>query len=159
MSITEICADIRNYFPPLNKRTDKSYIHNGEFTISGKTIVPLDFIQEGQFFRIVGSAKNDGVWLNTVQGLSQLADETFTGSVWEMSVPRDFIQLCDDIEAWRSAYEGAESANMSPYASESFAGYSYSKGGSGGSAGSSVAVSWQTQFASRLNTYRRLNSV
>lgn len=157
MSITEICADIRNYFPPVNKKTDKSYIHIGNFTISGQTVTPLDFIQEGQCFRIVGSALNDGVWLNTTDGLSQLRDESFYGSIWEMSVPRDFLKLCEDIEQWRSIHEAADSANLSPYSAESFAGYSYTKASANGSQNASTAVSWQSQFASRLNTYRRLN--
>ncbi len=159
MSMTEICADIRNFFPPVMKKTDKSFIHIGSFTISGKTVTPLDFIAEGQYFRIVGSAKNDGVWLNTTQGLSQLSDETFYGSIWEMSVPRDFVNLCEDIEAWRQTYEASDSANLSPYSAESFAGYSYTKATANGSQNASTALSWQSQFASRLNAYRRLNSV
>lgn len=157
MDITEICADVRNYFAPVDKKADKSFIHKGEFTISGKSVTPLDFIEEGQFFRIVGSAKNDGVYLNTVAGRQELEDETFTGAIWEMCVPRAFLQLCGEIILWRAAYESAESAAMSPYSSESFAGYSYTKGGSTGTQNGSTGVSWQTQFAKRLNAWRRLN--
>lgn len=156
MSMTEICADIRNYFPPVKKRADKSYIHDGEFTISGHSVTPLDFIAEGQFFRIVGSAMNDGVYQNTTAGRAQLADETFTGAIWEMSVPLDFVKLCDDIAAWRETYEAADSANNSPYSAESFAGYSYTKSSANSAQGGATALSWQTQFASRLNAYRRL---
>ena len=49
--------------------------------------------------------------------------------------------------------EARDSENMSPYTSESFDGYSYSKGGNskGG-----TATSWQSQFADRLKPYRRL---
>ena len=156
MDITEICAEVRNYFAPTMKKEDRSFIHTGNFEVSSHTIVPLDFIQAGQYFRIVGSAMNDGVYCNTVQGLASLTDETFEGAIWEMSVPRAFLSLCSDIDAWRTANEAASSANMSPFTSESFAGYSYSKGGGGNSAGGN-SVSWQSQFANRLNAWRRLN--
>lgn len=156
MDITEICMECRNFFAPASKKEDKSFIHVGTFTISGHTITPLDFIQTGQYFRIVGSAMNDGVYVNTVDGLKSLTDETFTGAIWEMSVPRAFLALCTDISAWRAKNETADSANMSPYMSESFAGYSYSKG-SGAMVNGASTITWQRQFASRLNAWRRLN--
>ena len=155
MDITVYCQECRNYFAPAAKRGNKSYIHQGDFTISGHTITPLDFIQQGQYFRIVGSAMNDGVYCNTVKGLESLTDETFTGAIWEMSVPRAFLDLCEDIAEWRTKNEAVNSSNMSPYTSESFAGYSYSKGG-GGSASGGNAVSWAAQFAPRLNPWKRV---
>ena len=156
MDITEICMECRNFFAPANKKTDRSFIHAGEYTISSNSVSPLDFIQTGQYFRIVGSAMNDGVYLNTVQGLATLTDETFTGAVWEMSVPRAFLNLCEDITNWRAQNEAIGSANMSPFTAESFAGYSYQKGG-GGSGNGSNSVTWQAQFAERLKAWRRLN--
>ena len=154
MDITDICMECRNFFAPANKKTDRSFIHAGTFTISNKTIAPLDFILTGQYFRIVGSAMNDGVYLNTTQGLAALTDETFTGAVWEMSVPRAFLNLCEDITNWRTQNEAIGSANMSPFTAESFAGYSYQKGGGGSGSNS---VTWQAQFAARLKAWRRLN--
>lgn len=156
MDITEICADIRNYFIPENKKSDMSYIHAGKYTISGKTITPLDFIAEGQCFRIVSSAMNDGVYINTADGLKDLQDETFDGAIWEMSVPRAFLDLCKDIQAWKEKYENAESENMSPYSTETFSGvYSYSKGSSANVSGG-AGVTWQQQFSRRLSAWRRI---
>jgi hypothetical protein len=155
MDITEVCMECRNFFAPANKRDDRSFIHTGEFTISGNSITPLDFIQQGQYFRIVGSAMNDGVYCNDTESLAILTDETFTGAIWEMSVPRAFLKLCEDIDAWRAKNESADSANMSPYTAESFAGYSYQKG-AGASANGGAAISWQGQFAKRLNAWRRI---
>lgn len=154
MDIYEICLECRNFFAPANKKETRSFIHTGEFTISNKTIAPLDFIQSGQYFRIVGSAMNDGVYCNNVDGLKGLTDETFKGEIWEMSVPRAFLALCTDINAWRTSNEAADSVNMSPFTSESFAGYSYSKGG-GSSQGNTIT--WQAQFSRRLSAWRRLN--
>ena len=156
MDITEVCMECRNFFQPVSKKGDLSFIHSGEFSIENHTVAPLDFIAVGQYFRIVGSAMNDGVYCNTVEGLADLTDETFTGSIWEMSVPRAFLAVCADIAAWRTVNEAADSANMSPYTSESFAGYSYSKG-SAASAGGGASVTWQAQFKTRLNAWRRLN--
>lgn len=155
MDITEICMECRNFFAPANKKEDRSFIHAGTFTISGHSITPLDFIQTGQYFRIVGSAMNDGVYCNDSESLAILTDETFTGAIWEMSVPRAFLKLCEDIDAWRTKNESADSANMSPYTAESFAGYSYQKG-AGASANGGAAISWQSQFAKRLNAWRRI---
>lgn len=156
MDITGYCQECRNYFAPAGKKGNKSFIHTGHYEISGKTVTPLDFIQEGQYFRIVGSAMNDGVYCNTTDGLKSLTDESFDGAIWEMSVPRSFLELCADIAAWRTKNEAADSANMSPYTAESFAGYSYQKGG-GGQNTRGNAVSWSDQFGSRLKPWRRLN--
>lgn len=155
MDITEVCQEVRNYFAPAGKKYDLSYIHEGTYTISGQSISPLEFIADGQYFRITGSAMNDGVYCKTAEGMQTLTDEEFTGQIWEMSVPRAFLALCADISAWRTANESADSANMSPYMSESFAGYSYSKGASNG-VGAGNAITWQSQFEQRLVAWRRI---
>lgn len=147
--LTEVCANVKNYFLHDNAITQ------GSFTIT-KGAVPLTSLLEGQYFRIVGSILNDGVWQNTSADLANLRNETFDGEIWSMSVPRDFEQLCEDIAAWRTKNEALDSANMSPFTSESFGGYSYSKGSSG-SSGGGTGTTWQNQFRSRLNTYRRVS--
>ena len=156
MDITVYCAECRNYFAPATKKSDRSFIHSGEFTISGHSVTPLDFIKAGQYFRIVGSSMNDGVYCNTQAGLSTLTDETFEGAIWEMSVPRAFLDVCEEISAWRTKYETPDSANYSPFTAESFAGYSYQKGG-GVSQGTGNAVTWQAQFSKQRSAWRRLN--
>lgn len=150
--LTEVCANIKNYF--LRGDEDRK---TGTFTVTSGT-APLDSLLEGQYFAIFGSVLNNGVWQNTAADLANLRNETFTGQIWSMSVPRDFEQLCEDIAAWRTKYEGVNSANMSPYQSETVAGvYSYSKGSGGSSGGgSATTTTWQRVFASRLNTYRRI---
>ena len=147
--LTEVCANIKNYF--LRSNSD---ITRRTFTITSGT-APLASLLPGQYFRIVGSILNDGVFQNTPADLANLRNETFTGEIWSMSVPRDFEQLCIDIDAWRAKNEALDSANMSPFTSESFGGYSYSKG-SGGSSSGGIGATWQDQFRARLNTYRRI---
>ena len=135
--LTEICAEIRNYFV--------REIHHGTFSISDGAIEPLDFLQEGQYFRIVGSVFNDGVYQYPS---SDLVDETFDGAVWAMSVPPSFIALASEIKTWQDK-DGKPSA----YTSESFVNYSYTKATN---AKGQVAT-WKEVFAPQLNQYRRAN--
>ena len=143
--LTELCAELKNYF----LRDREADIHYGSYTISGGSIV-LPFLLAGQYFRIVGSVLNDGVYEYPAVGLT---DETFAGAVWAMAVPPTVIALADDIEAWNA--KNAD-ALASPYTSESFGGYSYTKA-SGASSSGGGAYSWKDQFASRLAKYRRLS--
>ena len=146
--IGEICAELKNYF---TYDADK---HIGDFTISNSAISP-SFDLPTDYIRIVGSRLNDGVHKKK-NGSFQLVDESFHGGIWVMSPPADFLALVAEIEAWQAKYGGVSSENMSPFQSESFGGYLYSKssGGSASGGGSSVST-WQSTYASRLNMYRR----
>ena len=137
--LTEVCAEIRNYFV--------KNIHNGTFEIVGGKITPLDFIQENQYFRIVGSVFNDGVYKNTADLV--LTDEIFSGSVWAMAVPPSVVALAEEIKKFNESDEAKPSA----YTSESFGGYSYSKATDENGA----PIGWKKVFASRLNKYRRIS--
>ncbi len=141
--LTEILADLRNYFC---QDADK---HFGEFTISGGSIAPLDFLQPGQYFRIVGSVHNDGVYQYGATGTA-LIDETFDGAVWAMAVPPAVVALAAEIEEYRNNPENKPGG----YASESFGGYSYNKvvGKNGG------VMSWREAFSDRLNQWRKVRA-
>ena len=156
--ITEYCNYIKNYF--LKDYINYTDIHKGEFQIqSGAFVSPTFHLKSGQYFRIKGSDLNDGVFCNTAESMATLKDETFNGQIWLMSVPRSFIALCDKADAWRSKYEAAGSANMSPFQSESVQGvYSYSKGNTGSSNGG-AAITWQSQFGKFFSAYRRISEL
>ncbi len=139
MNLTELCAHCRNWF---TRRDDDRHV--GEFEIIGGCI-DLPFMEMGQYFRIIGSTYNDGVWQYPT---SELVDETFSGAVWAMSVPSGFVHMAKEIDEWEQKY--ADSVN-SPYLSESFGGYSYTKSGTGAS-----TPGWQSVFRSRLNQWRKL---
>ena len=111
--------------------------------------VALPFLKNGQYFRICGSVFNDGLHQYPA---GWLTDETVTGAVWALAVPAAVIELSGEIEKWE-AKNG--SAAASPYQSESFGGYSYSKSTS--ASGTSGSISgWQDAFRSRLNDWRKL---
>ncbi len=95
-------------------------IHEGTFTVENGSIT-LPFLLTNQYFRIVGSVLNDGLHQYPAVDLT---DETFTGSVWALAVPKAVIDLSVEIEAWQ---EKNGEAVASPYQSESFGGYSYTK--------------------------------
>lgn len=143
--LTEICHELNNWFDSLQPE------YMGEHTISGGQLDIADKIQQGQYYRIRGSVFNDGVYLH--DGNENLLDETFNGTVNLMAVPKEFILLADEIKAWQTKYGNIDSEAQSPFASESFGGYSYSKGqtASGNSAGT-----WQSVFGARLNKWRKI---
>lgn len=142
--LTELCQELRNWF-------DRER-HTGTFSISGGTIT-ADFLQEGQYFRIIGSIFSDGVHQYPT---ADLPDETFEGAVWALAIPQPVIRLSEEIDEWRKKYEAADSAALSPFNSESFGGYSYTKSAGGGSSDGSSAASWRTVFGSRLNMWRKM---
>ena len=142
--IDQICAEVKNYF--VQRDVD---IHAGNYTIANGEISPVPFVRVGQYYRIVGSALNDGVYKRGTDD-QHLHDEEFFGAVWSMRVPKDFVALCNEISDWQTANASALSG---PYQSESFAGYSYSKG----SSASGGAWTWKDQFRNKLNAYRKLS--
>ena len=182
--LTELCQELKNWFDT-ERHFDTFKIEDGELSV--------DFLQDGQYYRIVGSVFNDGVYqfhipvteetqepessqepgepsedpeneTQEAQDASEetpkLIDETFEGAVWAMAVPPAVLALLAEIEAWQEKYGGVDSAAMSPFTSESFGGYSYSKGsrGSSSSSGTGDAGTWQSVFSSRLNKWRKIRS-
>lgn len=114
-----------------------------------KGSITLPFLFEGQYFRIIGSVFNDGIYQYPV---STLTDEEFDGAIWALAIPPEVISLADEIKKWQEKY--GESAN-SPYQSESFGGYSYTAK-SNNSMGGNKSFTWKDAFASRLNDWRKV---
>ena len=121
-------------------------IHEGTYTIEDGGIT-LPFLANGQYFRICGSVFNDGLHQYPT---GDLKTETFDGAVWAMAVPQAVIDLAVEIEEWQKKNGDA---SVSPYQSESFGGYQYSKATDSASGG---AVTWQSAFRSRMNAWRKL---
>lgn len=130
-----------------------SHLHNwfclsvnpGTYTISGGILPSLSFLQTAQYFRIIGSVFNDGVYQYPA---TELTDETFTGDIWALAVPKELLELVGKIEAWCAKTENQPDAKIS----ESFGGYSYSK-----AAGPSGApLTWPGVFRAQLNRWRKI---
>lgn len=152
--LTEVCDFVHNYF--------EYAIYEGTFEIEDGTIDLDSLVANGQRFRIIGSALNDGIYTYHTDGTIfnddgkvgvTLASETFTGRVVAMAVPQAVLSIVSDITDW---VDKNKTVLDSPYQSESFGGYSYTKAsGSGANAGGSLG--WQDMFRSRLNAYRKIS--
>lgn len=139
MTLTGLCSEINNWFV-----VDSSNKHFGVWEIEDGVLKSPPEMAVGRYYRIVGSAFNDGVHRF---GEDYLTDEIFEGSICLMSVPVEVIDLLTAINDYEAEY-----GKPTPYQSESFGGYSYSKasGKSGGTA------TWKDVFASRLRRYRKV---
>lgn len=134
--LEELLGAIHNWF-------DKDCLIGELSIVDGELVLPHQFLQEGQYYRIVGSVFNDG--LHQWPG-GDLTDEEFEGEVWGLAVPAAVVELADEIDAWCKANP------ESPYTSESFGGYSYTKG----TAADGMPMRWQDVFRRRLNRWRKL---
>ena len=135
--LEQLLRHLRNYFV-----TEKYF---GNFVIEGGSL-ELPFLQNGQYYRIVGSVFNDGIYKYEDNAVG-LTNETFDGAVWALAIPVDVINLAAEIAEWQT-----EHGTASPYESESFAGYSYKR--AVGKSGNSVT--WQDVFANQLNAWRKI---
>lgn len=154
MDITIYCQECKNFF----LKNGIKDVYGGTYKIENHTISPSDIMIPNQYFYISGSKLNDRVICNTAEDLALLKDETFNGAIWDMCVPPAFLELCADVEKWKAKNENADSTAMSPFTSESFGGYSYSKGGGSASTGGAATV-WQDVFRPRFNAFRRINII
>ena len=138
--LDQVLMNMRRWFPV------EGGIHSGTFTIEDGGIT-LPFLAEGQYFRICGSVFNDGLHKYPA---TDLVDEEFSGAIWELAIPPAVVDLADEIDAWQKK-NGAAAA--SPYQSESFGGYSYSKATDAETGG---AVTWQSVFKRQLSAWRKI---
>lgn len=137
--LEELLRALRNWFV-----RDKA---TGRIRVEGGALVPPEGLSlaDGQYIRVTGSVFNDGLHSWPYTGM---ADEEFVGTVWALAVPKAVLDLADEIEAWQTEHAGELD---SPYASESFGGYSYTRVGGDGS-----PITWRQQFKARLDPWRKL---
>ena len=138
--LEQVLMNIRRWFPV------EGGIHSGTFTIKDGGVT-LPFLADGQYFRICGSVFNDGLHQYNVLDLT---DETFTGTIWALAIPKSVIELADEIQKWQEK-NGEAAAGISQ--SESFGGYQYSKATDAETGG---AVTWQSAFKKQLSAWRQI---
>lgn len=129
----------RNYF--LNGGT----FYEGQITVTNEGVSP-DMNTEWVYIK--GSRNNDGLHSPAYARdgeSSALYPEVFSGKLYGLKIPRDFILLCKKIAEYNSANDTALPV------SESFGDYSVSRG-----TGSSGIASWQDAFQRQLTPYQRM---
>ncbi len=123
-------------------------VHEGIYTIENGNL-ELPSLQNGQYYRICGSIFNDGLH-KYGDAEDKLQNETFTGTVWALAIPKAVIDLSEKIKEWQTKNGDAV---VSPFTSESFGGYSYTKATD---STTGAQATWETVFRSQLNPYRKL---
>ena len=108
------CGLLNNYFISDPEKD----LHKGTYEIKDG-IINLDFLCDNQYFRICNSMFNDGVYKYDESLV--LLDEVFTGVIWTMYIPQDFL---DAVNAAEQYLLKNPDNNLK---SESFGGYSYTK--------------------------------
>lgn len=144
--LEEVLRNLNNWFEVPGKRL------TGFFQVEGGALtLPDGWLLDGQYFLVSGSVMNDGLhqW-----PAYDLVDEGFEGEVQALAVPMAVQDLADRIEIWWEKYGKAAE---SPYQSESFGGYTYTKAsGNGSQGGSQGRLTWRDAFRSELNRWRKL---
>lgn len=132
----------------IHNRFDYAYLE-GTFEVSSGTF-EVEEAQEGQYLWIQGSVFNDGLHQYPLAGLT---DEEFDGRVVLLAVPKAVQDIADSIADWV-----ADNADVlsSPYQSESFGGYSYTRA-SGSSSDDVSLTGWQAQFRGDLDPWRKMS--
>ena len=134
VSLFELLTYLRNFFP--GKKWEFS-----DFQITGGKI-ELPELWDGSHYLVEGSRRNDGIH---VYGDNDLLPETFTGTVTELCIDKQLLKKWVSINNW---CRENEKLIYSPYQSESFGGYAYTK--------TTVTTSWKSVFADDLRPWRKL---
>lgn len=138
MSVTvgQIMRHTRNFFP--------SYVIRGSWRIRGGALSPLDGLAPGDYVALASPAPCPGVYrLGEGGALSGASDGDWTGDVWRLAPPAEFLALCEEIAAWSAA---------PPLKKESFGAYSREF------ALADSSARWHDRFAAELAPYRRMYS-
>lgn len=133
--LAQLLAAMNNWFV-------RERLH-GRFEVAGGSL-DLPQLKAGQYYLVEGSVFNDGLHQHPA---GDLVDEEFDGSVCCLAVPREVVELAEEVAVWQEKHAEAEG----PYQSESAAGYSYTlKSGEGGSYG------WRDRFRSEIRRWKKL---
>jgi len=142
--LEEILDYIHNYFI-----LDEYEYKDTPVEISSGTI-NLPFLKENQYFYIKGSIFNDGVHRYPP---SDLVDEVFAGKIYSMAIPPKLLNIVKEIDEWTNTYG---TVINSPFQSESFGGYSYTKASGNSSSGNS-SIDWKDVFGNKLKRWRKIS--
>lgn len=147
-TIFRVCSYLRNWFNYNN------FNYHGSVTISNGALSQSYGLNAQQYFRIIGSRLNDGVYQYPV---TILRDEIFEGSIIGMSIPKPVLDVMEKIEDWENKYFTTSSVAMSPFSSESIPGvFSYSKSTGANDTTKDKSGTWQGIFGAELAPWRKI---
>ena len=139
MTPVDVMREVRNVFP--------AACTEGTFVLSGGALSPDCALLPEDWVALCGSLRNDGIYQLDAQGrIPGARDERFTGEVWLLRPPPEFLALCAEIIAW----DGRNSRDA--VTRESFGDYSWSRAVDR----YGLPLDWRDAFAARLLPYRRM---
>lgn len=139
ISLPDLMRETRNYFP--------AAFQDASWTLHGGALTPTDFLHPGDWIAITASLHNNGVFqLGEGCTIPSQTDETWTGRVWLLAPPADFLALAQEIASWTA--QQASSATVK----ESFGAYSRELA----TDSDGRPLTWQACFARQLMPYRRM---
>lgn len=133
VKVSDVMRHVHNHF--INDSIHAAWQHTGGTLTPGSKLAP------GMWIAITGEDAPIGVYqLDENGGIPDLGDISWTGRVYRLNPPADFIRLCGDIACWAKANPDASVTG------EKLGEYSVSR----------QAVTWQEAFAPALAPYRRM---
>lgn len=135
IKVSDVMRHVRNHFIRDSIR--------GDFTHADGVLTPADSFAPGMWIAVTGPENGvpSGVYqLDEKGGIPELGDTVWTGTVYRLAPPADFLRLCGDIGCWAAA-------NPDPAVTgEKLGEYSTNR----------QAVTWEEAFAPALAPYRRM---
>ena len=133
IKVSDVMRHVRNHF--IRDAVTGSWVH------TGGTLSPTEKLAPGMWIAVTGNSAPSGVYqLDEKGGIPGLGDAAWTGAVYRLNPPADFLRLCGDIGCWAAA-------NPDPAVTgEKLGEYSVSR----------KAVTWEEAFAPALAPYRRM---
>lgn len=132
-TVASVMRLVRNYFV-----TD---FVSGFITITNGTASPGEIFSPGAWVAVKGAGSQDGVYQLDTNGRFPFKGEvSFNGTIYLLAPTADFLDLCQEIKAWRAAHPDPT------LKSEKFGAYSHAHSSS----------KWETIFAASLAPYRRM---
>lgn len=156
--LTEVMDEILNHFAR-NKQTGRLHgAETGDFILSNGKIAVNSTYLVGQYIAIAGSVLNNGVYrveefsdgvitIKESDVNDKIWGEEFTGTIYSLRVPEDFVQLVDKIKKFTETSAGQASNIVSAsfgIQSQSF-----------GTDSNGVRAGWQTVFRKELDKHKR----
>lgn len=157
--LTETIREVKNAFA-IDRVTGQLHgYESGKFTLADGKIQVKNKYVVGQYIAVTGSVLNDGVYkvesfadgvitIKESDANDKLWGETFTGTIYSLRVPQDFIQLVDKIKEFTDSKAG-EASNI---VSASFGVQNQSFGVNA----SGVRAGWVDVFRQDLHKFRRM---
>ena len=133
IKVSDVMRHVRNHFIQSSV--------SGAFSHTDGSLTPEEHFRPGMWIAVTGDGAPSGVFqLDENGGIHGLEDTDWTGTVYLLDPPADFLRLCGDIGCWAAAHDDPA------VSSERFGEYSISR----------QPVTWETAFAPALAPYRRM---